>query len=115
LQHSKPNIISRSTKYLIIKHNTNSHKSKLKIYQFNNVTHKTKRQCNCFTLIFLCLGGDSTGCSGGEAINSQWFATKKKQLKDLLGQRKDDSGVLVEDWRLFWAIGGWFCYEVFGF
>jgi hypothetical protein len=40
---------------------------------------------------------------------------KKKQLKDLLGQRKDDSGVLVEDWRLFWAIGGWFCYEVFGF
>jgi hypothetical protein len=40
---------------------------------------------------------------------------KKKQLKDLLGQRKDDSGVLVEGWRLFWAIGGWFCYEVFGF
>jgi hypothetical protein len=68
----KAKIISTSTKYSIMKHNTNNHKSKLKISQFNNETHKTKRQCNCFTLIFLWLGGDSTCCHSKEVVNQAW-------------------------------------------
>ena len=40
---------------------------------------------------------------------------KKKQQKDSWGQGKDHCGVLMEDWRLFWAIGSWFCYGFFRF
>jgi hypothetical protein len=40
---------------------------------------------------------------------------KKKQQKDSWGQGEDHYGVLMEDWRLFWVIGSWFCYGFFRF
>jgi hypothetical protein len=74
LKHSNLKLSNHQTqhKYII--------KSKHKIYQFNNKTHQTKRQCKCFTLIFWCLGGSSTICGSEEAINEslgQRFATKQ--------------------------------------
>ena len=103
MKHSKFKIISTSTKHMIIKHNTNSHKSKLKTYQFNNKTHKIKRQCNCFTLIFWYVSVSSTRCSGWEVVNrslGQWFGTRKT-VKRLIKTREDDFGILVENWKLF--------------
>jgi hypothetical protein len=43
------------------------------------------------------------------------ICNKKKQQKDSWGQGEDHYGVLMEDWRLFWAIGSWFCYGFFRF
>lgn len=55
---------------IIIIHSTNIYKSKLKIYQLDNKTHKNKRQCNCFALIFFLFpGGSSTDFNGRDAIN----------------------------------------------
>jgi hypothetical protein len=118
LQHLKPKIISTSTKYLINKHNTNSYKSKLKIYQFNNKTHKIKRQCNYLTLIFWCLGGGSTSGGSGEAVNRSLdlqFATKKivERLMKTWGRwfwcfDRGLKVVFMSDWRLVLLWGFWF-------
>jgi hypothetical protein len=39
---------------------------------------------------------------------------KKKNSGKTCGD-KENYGVLMEDWRLFWAIGSWFCYGFFRF